>query len=62
MHNFMMVFGFAMMIFFAVIVLASVIMFIGSAISGTQFLLIVPCCAAGAGLSAELFDQGLNVK
>ena len=62
MHNFFMVFGFSMMIFFALIGLASVIMFIGSAISGTQFLLLIPFCAAGAGLSAELFDHGLNVK
>lgn len=62
MHNFLMVFGFSMMIFFGVIAFASVIMLIGSAISGTQFLLIFPCCAAGAGLSAELFDDGLNVK
>ena len=62
MHNFFMVFGFSMMIFFAAIAFVAFLMFCGSGISGTQFLLIFPCCAAGAGLSAELFDQGLNVK
>lgn len=62
MHNFLMIFGVSMMIFFAGIAFVSFLMMLGSAISGTQFLLIFPCCAAGAGLSAELFDQGLNVK
>ena len=62
MHNFCMVFGGAMVIFFGLIAFASIIMFIGTMISGTQFLLLIPCCAAGAGLSAELLDYGFNVK
>lgn len=62
MSNFLMVFGFSMMIFFAVIAFAGLIMLAGGAISGIQFLLLFPCCAAGAGLSAELFDDGLNVR
>lgn len=62
MHNFCMVFGFGMMIFFAIIALASLAMLIGAVISGIQFLLLIPCCLAGAGLSAELVDYGYNVK
>lgn len=62
MHNFCMVFGGAMMIFFALIAAASIVMFIGTMISGVQFLLLIPCCAAGAGLSSELLDYGLNVR
>ena len=62
MHNFCMIFGGAMMIFFGLIAVASTIMFIGAAISGTQFLLLIPCCAAGAGLASELLDYGYNVK
>jgi len=62
MHNFLMVFGAAMMIFFGVVAFVGLIMLIGSVISGVQYLLLFPCCAAGAGLSAELFDDGPNVK
>ena len=62
MHNFCMVFGFGMMIFFAIIALASLVMLIGQAISGVQFLLLIPCCLAGAGLSAELADYGYKVE
>ena len=62
MHNFCMIFGVAMMAFFGVIAMAGFIMLLGQVISGIQFLLLFPCCAAGAGLSAELFDYGLNVK
>ncbi|MCG9132737.1 hypothetical protein J5I95_13750 [Candidatus Poribacteria bacterium] len=62
MHNFFMVFGFGMMCFFGVIALASVVMFVGDAISGTQFLILIPACLAGAGLSAELFDYGYKVE
>ena len=62
MHNFCMVFGLGMLIFFALIALASIVMFIGQAISGTQFLLLIPCCLLGAGLSAELFDYGYKVE
>lgn len=62
MHNFCMIFGGAMVIFFGVIALVSLFMFAGTMISGTQFLILIPCCAAGAGLSAELLDYGYNVK
>lgn len=62
MHIFFRVFGVAMMIFFAATALVSFGMLIGSVISGTQFLLLFPCCAAGTGLSAELFNDGINVR
>ncbi len=58
MRLFFMVFGFGMMCFFGVIALASLFMFFGQTISGTQFLLLIPACLAGVGLAAELFDYG----
>lgn len=58
MYAFQMIFGFAMMIFFAVIAFAGLMMLAGGVISGTQFLFLFPCCAAGAGLSAELYAYG----
>ena len=62
MHNFCMIFGCAMIVFFAVIAVVSILMFIVSEINGTQILLLIPCCAAGAGFAAELLDYGFHVK
>ena len=58
MHIFCVVFGLGMMGFFAIVAVASVFMFAGAVISGTQFLLLVPACLAGAGLAAELYQYG----
>lgn len=62
MHNFCMVFGMGMMIFFGVIALASIILFIAQSINGIQFLLLIPSCLAGAGLASELFEYGYDYK
>lgn len=60
MHVFFTVFGFGMIIFFSAIMLASVAMFAAMAISGTQFLLLIPSCLMGGGLSAELYKYGYD--
>ena len=60
MYIFFTVFGLGMIVFFSVLMLASVAMFCGAVISGTQFFLLIPLCLMGGGLSAELYKYGYD--
>ena len=62
MHNFCLIFGCLMTVFFSILVLVWFLGLLGGQFTGTQVLLAIPLCFVGIGLSAELWDDGYYAR